>query len=178
MKNEKKVQNELDQKQTENVTGNVAETAPDEQENATRYKYPTYNDIPVIPDLQLEREPFMSNGKTMYAYKVHGVFLGKDVRIELTAGSYFQNGKSYTDSEVYAQLDNVFEMFDDRRFGVKVYDDGKSKKTVEYYVIGVAPNGVAMPVPVKITRPGSISKLATLLSDIAVKYNAKPINII
>lgn len=175
MKQSETVKDQVQLEQVPEQSENITDNATSEEQDQQRFKYETYSGIPVIPEILIERSKFKSNGKEYYDYKLHSIFNGRDLYIGLTAGTFYQNGKSYTDKEIYDQLDDIFEIFDDIRFGIKVYDDGKNKKTVEYYVIGVAANGANSPVPVRISRLGGVSKLSLLLSDIAIRYNAKPI---
>lgn len=131
-------------------------------------KVADFDGIKLIPELVIERAEFELKKQKCWAYRVVGTFNSKVVKIELSAGSFAQNGKRYTDKEIYDLLDDLFEMFTQIGFGIKTVGED-SLRRVEFYILGVGDNGVYQPVPVIISKPASRSKLSLLLSDISAR---------
>ena len=165
--NKDKVQSELN---NQAVAQSVDSTNSTTVKEETKFRLEVYGGITLIPDLVITREAFVSKGKTLWKYCVTGKFMDKQVVMELDAGTFYISGKRYTDTDIFALLNDVFETFPTVCFGVKSYVDN-NKRISDFYVVGKSGTGVYSAVPVSFGgRLSSLSKLSMLLSDISIRY--------
>lgn len=162
--NKDKIQNELtntmEAQQSNSTTG----------QDEPKFKLEVYDGVTIIPDLAINRESFLSKGKSLWKYQVVGRFREKTVIMDLDAGSFYLSGKRYTDTDIYDMLNFVFDSFSDVRFGVKSFLDGNRRNT-QFFVVGKTSDGIYSLVPVSFGgRDSSLAKLSTLFSDISLRY--------
>lgn len=165
--NKDKMQGELNnQAVAQQSDGANSTTAQDEP----KFRLEVYGGITLIPDLVITREAFISKGKSLWKYCVTGKFMDKQVVMELDAGTFYINGKRYTDTDIFDLLNYVFETFPSVCFGVKSYVDN-NKRISDFFVVGKSDTGVYSSVPVSFGgRASSLAKLSMLFSDISVRY--------